>query len=201
MNMDEENKKIKIVGTTNRYQIKKLIEDKNVIKFKKKNSSIDKEENEKEKDNENQLYENQISYLQIKTPTDNPFIKKCIADKINSYRNQDKLKRIYNELLFIKMEEIIDKLLKCQLKCFYCSEDMYILFNIIREMKQWTLDRINNSIGHTNENTIISCLKCNLQRRNKNKDAFLFTKKLILVKNDYDYDYECIDKTSDKNDK
>ena len=199
--MDEENKKIKIVGTTNRYQIKKLIEDKNVIKFKKKNSSIDKEENEKEKDNENQLYENQISYLQIKTPTDNPFIKKCIADKINSYRNQDKLKRIYNELLFIKMEEIIDKLLKCQLKCFYCSEDMYILFNIIREMKQWTLDRINNSIGHTNENTIISCLKCNLQRRNKNKDAFLFTKKLILVKNDYDYDYECIDKTSDKNDK
>ena len=27
----------------------------------------------------------------------------------------------------------------------------------------WTLDRINNDLSHTNDNTCISCLKCNLQ--------------------------------------
>ena len=31
---------------------------------------------------------------------------------------------------------------------------------------------------HTNNNTIISCLECNLQRRRKNSDKFLFTKRL-----------------------
>ena len=49
-------------------------------------------------------------------------------------------------------------------------------------MEQWSLDRIDNSIPHTNDNVIISCLKCNLQRRCQNKDNFLFTKQLKIEK-------------------
>ena len=49
-------------------------------------------------------------------------------------------------------------------------------------MEQWTLDRIDNNINHSESNVIIACLKCNLQRRCQNKDKFLFTKQLKIVK-------------------
>ena len=54
----------------------------------------------------------------------------------------------------------------------------FFIFEKIRENKQWTLDRLNNYDEHTNQNTIISCLKCNLQRRRKNSEKFKFTKQL-----------------------
>ena len=60
---------------------------------------------------------------------------------------------------------------------------MFLLYDIVREAKQWTLDRINNDIGHNIDNVLISCLECNLKRRRTNKDAFLFTKQLVIVKN------------------
>ena len=60
---------------------------------------------------------------------------------------------------------------------------MFLLYDIVREAKQWTLDRINNDIGHNTDNVLISCLECNLKRRRTNKDAFLFTKQLVIVKN------------------
>ena len=45
-------------------------------------------------------------------------------------------------------------------------------------MNQWTVDRIDNSIGHDIENIVISCLKCNLQSRSS--DKFLQTKKMVI---------------------
>ena len=41
---------------------------------------------------------------------------------------------------------------------------------MVRDEQQWTLDRIDNDKCHSDENTVISCLKCNLQRRVKNSD-------------------------------
>jgi hypothetical protein len=51
-----------------------------------------------------------------------------------------------------------------------------------REPTQWTLERTNNSIGHSNNNTTIVCLKCNVQRKNSNIDGFIFTKTLNINK-------------------
>lgn len=51
-----------------------------------------------------------------------------------------------------------------------------------REMQQWTLDRLDNSIGHEKNNVVICCLKCNLERRCINDDKFLFTKQFKLIK-------------------
>ncbi len=48
--------------------------------------------------------------------------------------------------------------------------------------KQWTLDRINNDIGHNNGNLVVACLECNLKRRRTNKDAFMFTKNMVIVR-------------------
>ena len=78
----------------------------------------------------------------------------------------------------ISLEDIIEKLVLSKLKCYYCKQKLYIFSNISRNKYQWTLDRINNFQEHSNTNTIISCLKCNLQRRKKNSEKFLFSKQL-----------------------
>ena len=52
-------------------------------------------------------------------------------------------------------------------------------------MNQWTVDRIDNSIGHDIENIVISCLKCNLQRRSRSSDKFLQTKQMVIKRENY----------------
>ena len=55
-------------------------------------------------------------------------------------------------------------------------------YKYVKDLKQWTLDRINNNLEHSNENTVVACLKCNLERRRINKLAFEFTKNLHIKK-------------------
>lgn len=103
--------------------------------------------------------------------------------KQSSYKRQDQEKKIYNEETFINIEDIIEKLVSARLMCFYCREKMKVLYENVRDPLQWTLDRKNNNLDHSNENTIVSCLQCNLQRRKKCMEAFRFTKQLKIVKN------------------
>jgi len=108
--------------------------------------------------------------------------KSHIKHKISSYKQQDILKKKLDESSFINFEQVIELLKTCELKCHYCSEDMFILYEIVRELKQWSLDRINNNIGHNDGNLVVACLECNLKRRRTNKDAFMFTKNLVITR-------------------
>lgn len=109
-------------------------------------------------------------------------IKSEISRKINGYKNQDVKKDIYNKTLLINADKIIEKLVSCKLKCYYCCNNVKILYKIVRDEQQWTLDRIDNDKCHSDINTVISCLKCNLQRRVKNSKDFVFTKQLKISK-------------------
>jgi len=95
-----------------------------------------------------------------------------IKKKLRAYKSQDKIKHKFNEELIITYEQIITKLYESKLKCYYCLCDMVILYNKKRQNTQWTLERLNNNIGHYDSNTCISCLKCNLQRRTDNYEYF-----------------------------
>lgn len=108
-----------------------------------------------------------------------------IKTKLCSYKQQDILKKKFNMSDFVSFEETINLLKSQQLKCCYCSENVYILYEKVREMKQWSLDRINNDVGHNNGNLVIACLECNLKRRRTNKDAFMFTKNMVIIKEGY----------------
>jgi len=106
--------------------------------------------------------------------------EKEIKKKLNSYRAQDKQKNKFDEEKMITYNQIIKKLYDCQLKCFYCQQNTIILFNKKREGIQWTLERLDNNIGHYDSNTCISCLKCNLQRRTDNYEYFKNGKQLKI---------------------
>ena len=112
------------------------------------------------------------------------FINSHIKTKISGYKHQDILKNKLNIEEFVSFVEVADLLIDCGLKCHYCSNEVFILYEIVREMKQWSLDRINNDIGHNSGNLVIACLECNLKRRRTNKDAFMFTKNMVIIKND-----------------
>jgi hypothetical protein len=107
-----------------------------------------------------------------------------IKAKISSYKQQDILKNKLNDNEFVSFNEVIDLLHSSQMKCHYCSCETYLLYEVVRENKQWSLDRINNEIGHNRNNLLIACLECNLKRRRTNKDAFFFTKNLKIVRLD-----------------
>lgn len=105
-----------------------------------------------------------------------------IRTKLSGYRQQDILKKKLDEIKFVSFNEVITLLRDCELKCHYCSQAVYILYERVREMKQWSLDRIDNNIGHNSGNLVVACLECNLKRRRTNKDAFMFTKNLVITR-------------------
>lgn len=105
-----------------------------------------------------------------------------IKTKLSSYKQQDVLKKKYNDHEFIRFQDTVNLLCDSNLKCHYCSCDVYILYEVVREEKQWSLDRINNDIGHNKGNLVIACLECNLKRRRTNKDSFMFTKNLVITR-------------------
>lgn len=110
------------------------------------------------------------------------FIKKEIQKKIYGYKCQDLKKELFSPSLFINIENIIQKLKDCNLTCYYCKEAIYILYEFVREPKQWTLERINNGEGHNKNNTEIACLSCNLSRRCIFHERYLFTKQITHMK-------------------
>jgi hypothetical protein len=105
-----------------------------------------------------------------------------INKKISSYKQQDILKKILDTEKFIDFNCVINKMIECELKCRYCICEMSVLYDITREMKQWSVDRIDNDKGHNKDNFHLACLECNLKRRRKTDEKFLFTKQLKLIK-------------------
>lgn len=111
-----------------------------------------------------------------------------LKNKISGYKQQDILKKKLDLDKFINLKSVISLLHESLLKCCYCHEDIYILYKKVREMSQWTLDRINNDQGHDVGNLVISCLKCNLKRRRINKNSFMMTKNMIVKKENGDFE-------------
>jgi len=111
-------------------------------------------------------------------------ILKQIHGKISGYRNQDVLKKKFDASTFIDEDYVIETMMKCKNLCFYCKEPVNVLYEIVRAPKQWSLDRINNEIGHNKGNVEIACLGCNLRRKTMHHDRYVFTKQLDIKKID-----------------
>ena len=86
------------------------------------------------------------------------------------------------ESKFLTFESVINKMIECELKCRYCKNEMNVLYDISREMRQWSVDRVDNDVGHNIDNFHLACLECNLKRRRRTDEKFLFTKQLNIIK-------------------
>jgi len=118
---------------------------------------------------------------------DQPFdgkkdVLKALKKKLVGYKTQDTNKNIYNKTAFIKITELTEKLVLSKLVCYYCRNPMLLMYEKPREASQWTLDRINNDMGHNYNNVVMACLKCNLKRRTTDSDKFKFTKQMKIIK-------------------
>ncbi|MFY7728934.1 MAG: hypothetical protein ACOVRN_05410 [Flavobacterium sp.] len=117
--------------------------------------------------------------------SNNPIYKTMmqqIQAKLSGYKSQDQTKEIYEPDKIINLPSTIKLLIQCQLKCYYCKESVQVLYQHVREPKQWTLERISNDFGHNLGNVEIACLSCNLRRRTMYHERFIFTKQLTIVK-------------------
>lgn len=101
-----------------------------------------------------------------------------IKDKVNSYGRQDALKMRNTEREFdmnrnpITLNDACLLLKKEEYRCHYCRELLYIIHRNTREPLQWSLDRIDNTRGHDVDNLVVSCYKCNVNRRQRSYADF-----------------------------
>tara|TARA_B100000795_G_scaffold269003_1_gene257174 strand:- start:7179 stop:7664 length:486 start_codon:yes stop_codon:yes gene_type:complete len=123
----------------------------------------------------NMLYLNQ-SFLHDK------IIIKKLKTKLHGYKSQDTKKKRWDKTKFISYEELIEKLVISKLLCEYCRVKCNLISKENRDNNQWTLDRIDNDNGHNTNNVVISCLKCNLQKRRRNDKHFKFAKQMRIIK-------------------
>jgi hypothetical protein len=168
----------------------------NAVNTNSKKQLIKKDKNRKRVETEHwsfnpeyYMYENQLKMIKDILANNYDYIDDVskiaiqqINRKIYGYKQQDVVKKLLNEKTLITLQSIINKMVECELKCYYCSTEMNVLYDISREMKQWTVDRIDNDLGHNLSNYYLACLECNLKRRRRSDAKFLFTKQMKLVK-------------------
>ena len=109
-------------------------------------------------------------------------ITQQLQKKIAGYKSQDTIKKLYNPDKFVKLEDVVKHLWESKLQCIYCKKSVYVLYEIVREVQQWTLDRVDNSMGHNHDNVMVACLDCNLHRKTMYHERYAFTKTFTQVK-------------------
>lgn len=128
---------------------------------------------------ENKMYDDSPLQLPEKQ---HKMILQQIQQKIYGYKIQDIQKHLFSEDEFVDIQTIIKKMIECNNQCFYCKTMVHVLYEYVREPKQWTVERIDNKFGHNKNNIAIACLNCNLHRRTMYHERYLFTKQLVIQK-------------------
>lgn len=106
-------------------------------------------------------------------------VRSLLGKKIASYAAQDAAK---GRETCLPPDDVLEALITSRLTCHYCSKPVLFHYSVSREPRQWTLDRIDNSLGHTLSNCVVCCLDCNLRRKTTDKVKYEFTARLQLEK-------------------
>ena len=132
---------------------------------------------------------NQLSHLNLSNSKPSKLFQALVRQKIGSYRYQDIGKGMYNAQQFIDFPYTIQLFREFMGKspthlqtdisgvlCYYCRQPVRLLYASSRDPQQWTIERIDNSIGHNKGNVAIACLQCNLKRRTIHHERYLSSK-------------------------
>jgi len=123
-------------------------------------------------------------------------LRQQIQIKQSSYRCQDTEKKILDESQLVQIEDILSLLQASNLQCFYCRQPVLLFYEYCRDPKQWTLERIDNSMGHNRGNVEIACLECNIRRRTMYYERYVMTKQSVFVKMDHEDHFDHFENTN-----
>ena len=172
--MTKTDKCLSIQGQHNRYQIKKLIGQNQEQTTRKHLEKWDIDDRWFHNDQQIGLVERNHEMIVTEIQT-----------KLGSYRQQDVLKKRLDENKLVTYAETQKLLLQDSMTCHYCRTQVFVLYKKTRDMQQWSLDRINNDYGHNADNVVISCLKCNLERKTRSAAKFRDAKQMVVVRKEY----------------
>ena len=111
----------------------------------------------------------------------NSLLAQQIRQKIAGYRSQDVEKGILDKDAFVTFSYVVELLRQSDRLCYYCQEPVLLLYEYVREPKQWTLERLNNTYGHNEGNVVVACLRCNLKRRCIASERYVKTKQMSNI--------------------
>lgn len=109
-------------------------------------------------------------------------LHQALHAKHQGYKQQDLSKGLFAPDQWISFERLLALLSSSQLVCFYCQRRTKIVYTSRCDPQQWTLERIDNKLGHNDGNVVIACLSCNVRRRTMYHERYRFTKQLVVVK-------------------
>ena len=111
---------------------------------------------------------------------DSRIVHRQILNKIAGYKSQDQHKHLYDPKKFVTFPDVLS-LLNSNMACYYCKDHVLVLYDYVREPRQWTLERLNNDQGHNRDNVAVACLQCNLRRRTMLSSKYLQTQEMKHV--------------------
>ena len=130
----------------------------------------------------------QLTYIRQLVNNENVDVNPCqvilkhVTQKIAGYKAQDIKKSLYEPDQIVDVHYALKTLENAENICYYCKKPVQVLYEKAREPLQWSLDRIDNSIGHNKENVVIACLQCNVGRKTMHQGRYEFTKQLVITK-------------------
>jgi len=122
--------------------------------------------------------EKQHSILTAETAS---LVSSQIRGKIAGYKAQDIKKGLWEPAEFVCEDDVMHLFKTANMQCYYCKGTVMMIYTYAREPKQWTLERLDNGIGHTVENVVLACLQCNLRRRCIATERYIETKAIQTV--------------------
>lgn len=96
-----------------------------------------------------------------------------INHKIKNYKKEDMKKNRLIDENYITINWVKDQLIKCNNHCYYCNKLLKLTGYEYKDSNQFSIDRIDNTIAHTQINCVISCWQCNKYKNKLSHDDFL----------------------------
>lgn len=126
-------------------------------------------------------YINNSGSLSLESVLRHKFVVSQIQKKLGGYRHQDVKKGRFVPTDFANYADVCKLILESVGKCYYCEQTTRLMYENVLDPQQWTLDRIDNTMGHNRTNVIIACLSCNLRRRCAHTSKYVMTKQLQCI--------------------
>ena len=87
-------------------------------------------------------------------------LRKVIQRKLVAYKRQDAAKRLRFNL---KVDHILELKEAESNRCAACNIELLLVYQP-KDTQQFSVDRLDNTMGHTRDNTRLTCLECNRKR-------------------------------------